>query len=188
MGGRSAVAQCAGRHQTAGNYHLKLNRHNQQQQCRHQQHARDVARRIDRAGAAIVQKGTHKKADHARTDDEGLVGSDLARRHKLGHAHVKKVLASQKRKVEQRQAYNLPNAPTQVCGCVSHASHEYSPPAQRLEINFNREPVSISKPSSKCRIFDPSSPRRAAFLSRMAQKGYGVDCQPGKECPQLPLI
>ena len=185
MGGRSAVAQRAARYQTAGDYHLKPNSHNQQQQCRYQQHARDVARRIDRMGAAVVQKGAHKKADHARTDDEALVDNDLARRHKLGNAHVKKILASQIRKIEQRQAYNLPNAPTQVCGCVSHASHE-SPPAQRLEINFNREPVSISKPSSKCRIFDPSSPRRAAFLSRLSQKEHDVDCWLAKECPQVP--
>lgn len=127
MGGRSAVAQRAACHQTAGNEHPKLYRHNHQQQCRYQQHARDVARRIDHTGAAIVQNRTHKKADHARTDDEALVDNDLTRRHKLGHTHVEEVLASRKRKIEQRQAYNLPNAPTKVRGRVSHTFHEYPP-------------------------------------------------------------
>ena len=120
---RSAVAQRAARHQTSGNYYLNLNRHNQQQQCRHQQNARDVARRVDSMGTAIVQNGTHKKANHARADDKTLINNDLVRRHELGHAHIKEILARQKREGEQRQAYNLPNAPTQICGCVSHAPH-----------------------------------------------------------------
>ena len=123
MGSRSAVAQRAARHQTAGNYHLNLNRHNQQQQCRHQQNARDVTRRVNGMGTAIVQNGTHKKANHARADDKALINNDLVRRHELGHAHIKKILARQKREEEQHQAYNLPNAPTQICGCVSHAPH-----------------------------------------------------------------
>ena len=40
-----------------------------------------------------------------------------------------------------------------------------------LEIYFNKEPVSISKPGSKCCQFDPSRPHHAAILSRMDQKG-----------------
>ena len=121
MSSRSAVAQRAARHQTAGNYHLNLNRHNQQQQCRHQQNARDVTRRVDGMGTVIIQNGTHKKANHARADDKALINNDLVRRHELGHAHIKKILARQKREEEQHQAYNLPNAPTQICGYVSHA-------------------------------------------------------------------
>lgn len=58
---RSAVAQRAARHQTSGNYYLNLNRHNQQQQCRHQQNARDVTRCVDGMGTVIIQNGTHKK-------------------------------------------------------------------------------------------------------------------------------
>ena len=123
VGSRSAVAQRAARHQTAGNYHLNLNRHNQQQQCRHQQNARDVTRCVDSMGTAIVQNGTHKEANHARADDKALINNDLVRRHELGHARIKKILARQKREEEQRQAYNLPNAPTQICGCVSHVPH-----------------------------------------------------------------
>lgn len=123
MGSRSAVAQCAARHQTADDYHLDLSCHNQQQQCRHQQNARDVARRVDSMGTAIVQNGTHKKANHARADDKTLINNDLVRRHELGHAHIKEILARQKREEEQRQAYNLPNAPMQICGCVSYAPH-----------------------------------------------------------------
>ena len=123
VGSRSAVAQRAARHQTAGNYYLNLNRHNQQQQCRHQQNARNVTRCVDNMGTAIVQNGTHKKANHARADDKALINNDLVRRHELGHAHIKEILARQKREGEQRQAYNLPNAPTQICGCVSHAPH-----------------------------------------------------------------
>jgi len=102
MGGRPRGAECAELQHPAGNEHLKLSRHHQQQQRRCQQHARDVACRIDRTGTAVVQKGTHKKADCARADDEALVDNDLARRHKLGNAHVKKILASQIRKIEQR--------------------------------------------------------------------------------------
>lgn len=123
VGSRSAVAQRAARHQTAGNYHLNLNRHNQQQQCRHQQNTRDVARRVDGMGTVIVQNGTHKKANHARADDKALINNDLVWRHELGHAHIKEILARQKREEEQRQAYNLPNALTQVCGCVSPTPH-----------------------------------------------------------------
>lgn len=123
VGSRSAVAQRAARHQTAGNYHLNLNRHNQQQQCRHQQNARDVTRCFNGMGTAIVQNGTHKEANHARADDKVLINNDLVRRHELGHAHIKKILARQKREEEQRQAYNLPNASTQICGCVSHVPH-----------------------------------------------------------------
>ena len=123
MGGRPAIAQRTARHQAAGNYHLNLNRHNQQQQCRHQQNARDVARRVDGMGTTIIQNGAHKKANHARAEDKALINNDLVRRHELGHAHIKEILARQKREGEQRQAYNLPNAPTQICGCVSHAPH-----------------------------------------------------------------
>ena len=90
VGSRSAVAQRAARHQTAGNYHLNLNRHNQQQQCRHQQNARDVTRCVDSMGTAIVQNGTHEKANHARADNKALINNDLVRRHELGHAHIKK--------------------------------------------------------------------------------------------------
>ena len=120
---RSAVAQRAARHQTAGNYYLNLNRHNQQQQCRHQQNARDVTRCVDGMGTVIIQNGTHKKANHARAEDKALINNDLVRRHELGHARIKKILARQKREEEQRQAYNLPNAPTQICGCVSYVPH-----------------------------------------------------------------
>lgn len=123
VGSRSAVAQRAARHQTTGNYHLNPNRHNQQQQCRHQQNARDVTCRVDGMGTVIVQNGTHKKANHARAEDKALINNDLVWRHELGHAHIKEILARQKREEEQRQAYNLPNAPTQICGCVSHAPH-----------------------------------------------------------------
>ena len=74
-------------------------------------------------GTVIVQNGTHKKANHARAEDKALINNDLVRRHELGYAHIKEILARQKREEEQRQAYNLPNAPTQICGCVSHAPH-----------------------------------------------------------------
>ena len=102
MGGRPAVAQGAARHQTAGNHDLKLRCHNHQQQCRYQQHACNIACRIDRLGTAIVQKWTDEKANHARADDDTLVDNDLVRRHKLGHACVKEVLAGQKREKEER--------------------------------------------------------------------------------------
>ena len=123
MGSRSAVAQRAARHQTAGDYHLSPNRHNQQQECRHQQNTRNVTRCIDGMGTAIVQNGTYKKANHTRAEDKVLINNDLVRRHELGHAHIKEILARQKREEEQSQAYNLLNAPTQTCGCVSRASH-----------------------------------------------------------------
>ena len=123
MGGRSAIAQGAARHQAADNYHLKPHCRNHQQQRRYQQHACNIARRIDRLGKAIVQKWAHEKANHARADNDALVDDDLTRWHELGHAHIKEILARQKREEEQRQAYNLPNAPTQICDCVSHAPH-----------------------------------------------------------------
>ena len=44
-------------------------------------------------------------------------------------------------------------------------------PLNCLEIYFNKELVSISKPGSKCCQFDPSRPHHAAILSRMDQKG-----------------
>ena len=123
MGSRSAVAQRAARHQAAGNYYLKPHCRNHQQQRRYQQHACNIARRIDRLGKAIVQKWAHEKANHARADNDALVDGDLTRWHELGYAHIKEILARQKREEEQRQAYNLPNAPTQICGCVSRAPH-----------------------------------------------------------------
>ena len=72
---------------------------------------------------AIVQKWAHEKANHARADNDALVDDDLTRWHELGYAHIKEILARQKREEEQRQAYNLPNAPTQICDCVSRAPH-----------------------------------------------------------------
>ena len=102
MGGRSAIAQGAARHQAAGNYYLKPHCHNHQQQRRYQQHARNIARRIDRLGTAIVQKWAHEKANHARADNDALVDDDLTRWHELGHARIKEILARHKREEEQR--------------------------------------------------------------------------------------
>ena len=141
MGGRSAVAQGAARHQTARNHDLKLRRHNQQQQCRHQQHARHIARCIDCLGTTIVQERTHKIANHARADDDALVDNNLVRWHKLGHAYVKEVLAGQKREKEKRQAQNLPYAPAQICGCVSQVPHGNPHPLRCPENHFSRERV-----------------------------------------------
>lgn len=45
-------------------------------------------------------------------------------------------------------------------------------PLNCLEFHFNKEPISISKPSSKCCKFDPSRSHHAAIFSRMDQKGH----------------
>lgn len=45
-------------------------------------------------------------------------------------------------------------------------------PFNCLEFHFNKEPISISKPSSKCCKFDPSRSHHAAIFSRMDQKGH----------------
>lgn len=187
MGSRSAVAQRAARHQTAGNYHLNLNRHNQQQQCRHQQNARDVTRCVDSMGTAIVQNGTHKKANHARADNKALINNDLVRRHELGHAHIKRY--SHAKNVKKNSARHIiSRMPRRRYAVVSPMPLMVNPqPLNCLEIYFNKEPVSISKPGSKCCQFDPSRPHHAAILSRMAQKGHAqrhfLDGHPDASAP-----
>ena len=160
MGGRSAVAQSATGNQAPGDHHLELHRHNHQQQCRHQQHACDVTRRSNRLRATIVQKRAHEKADHARTNDDALVNDNLIRRYKLGDAHIKEVLDSQKRKNEKRQAQNLPYAPAQVCGCVSQVPHGNPQPVRCPENHFNGERVLIHTQCPKCFQSSPNRPQQ----------------------------
>ena len=162
MGGRSAVAQGAARHQTARNHDLKLHRHDQQQQCRHQQHTRHIARRIDCLGTTIVQERTHKIANHARADDDALVDNNLVRWHKLGHACVKEVLAGQKREKEKRQAQNLPYAPAQICGCVSQVPHGNPHPLRCPENHFNGERVLVSTQCPNCYASGVNAPTAVA--------------------------
>ena len=162
MSGRSAVAQGAARHQTASNHDLKLHCHDQQQQCRHQQHARHIARCIDCLGTAIVQERTHKIANHARADDDALVDNNLVRWHKLGHSYVKEVLAGQKREKEKRQAQNLPYAPAQVCGCVSQVPHGNPHPLRCPENHFNGEWVLVSTQCPNCYASGANAPTAVA--------------------------
>ena len=169
---RPAVAQRAARHQTAGNYHLNLNRHNQQQQCRHQQNARDVACCIDGMGTVIVQNGTHKKANHARAEDKALIittsfgDTNSAMRTSKRYSHAKNVKENSARHIISRM-------PRRRYAVVSPMPLMVNPrPLNCLEFHFNKEPISISKPNSKCCKFDPSRSHHAAIFSRMDQKGH----------------
>lgn len=82
------------------------------------------------------------------------------------YSHAKNVKKNSARHIISRM-------PRRRYAIVSPMSLMVNPqPLNCLENYFNKEPVSISKPSSKCCKFDPSRSRHTAVLSLMDQKGH----------------
>lgn len=95
-----------------------------------------------------------------------LDGTNSAMRTSKRYSHAKNVKKNSARHIISRM-------PRRRYAVVSPMPLMVNPrPLNCLEIYFNKEPVSISKPSSKCCQFDPSRPHHAAILSRMDQKGH----------------
>ena len=94
-----------------------------------------------------------------------LDGTNSAMRTSKRYSHAKNVKKNSARHIISRM-------PRRKYAVVSPMPLMVNPrPLNCLEIYFNKEPVSISKPGSKCCQFDPSRPHHAAILSRMDQKG-----------------
>lgn len=95
-----------------------------------------------------------------------LDGTNSAMRTSKRYSHAKNVKKNSARHIISRM-------PRRRYAVVSPMPLMVNPrPLNCLEIYFNKEPVSISKPSSKCCQFDTSRPHHAAILSRMDQKGH----------------
>ncbi len=93
-----------------------------------------------------------------------LDGTNSAMRTSKRYSHAKNVKKNSARHIISRM-------PRRRYAVVSPVPLMVNPrPLNCLEIYFNKEPVSISKPGSKCCQFDPSRPHHATILSRMDQK------------------